>query len=1446
MKGKHKKRNHKKTKIRGLLLTTLIISTFFLIGAQSSKHTFYQKAIQKQGKVETKMEDDKSNVENNMSGYNTTEDEKLVYLSDLNFITSNRWSYVSWGSLNKDLPPEGNVITLKVDNKNKTFIKGVGMHAEAQLTVDISAFSQKYTRFISKAGVDASRGTNGNGVWFKVSVSKDGETWENLIEKSSVQKGNTEALDIDVNVAGYKYLRIYADNNGNESADHAVLGDAKFVTTDYVPVELPEYDKVHPLEHYDNILKNHDVEYNMEKNYKTILEREFVRKVGYDTIKNLTSIETKKYRNLFDWILSSDEVLEQVIEVGEFQSTKFINNLADLYEKYQNERNNPNWYVYQKMMIALSAAHSSDPLLTPLRFGGYNNYNVLTRFEVLKDCFDNKKFKRLTTNGLKGTWTDNEWFKDYSVPLMRTVVHDAMSDIDFTWLNGYSHDKIAFDFWVVPYISPNYNQARFYDEENREKYTEKYLLDKYNVPYGANSGNHYWMVIEGGGICWNESRFGQALYRVNGLPAVGAYQPGHECFFNYYQDEAGNGYWTGRYGSWGSSGTTWGKACRVRYPLDWANKYFADQNISGSKGASSSGYLYLAQANLNEYDKYQKSLYYNLTTNSYTDHDKKLEAHFKSLEVNKLNLDTYDYIINSYKNMSVKNEGGTITSNDWHDLSLKIIDSYTYYPVAMYDLLKVVRPYLDGTDRLDIDRLEKEALNKATKATSDLTNSPGGAKEHANWLLGKTQADPMTFSFDGENAGKIVRNPDYQIAWGYSLDGGKTFTKQVNEDSITLTKEEIESITEENDIIISFMGLSDYRFKIDITKGTVPNNLYANDLENRVIGINLSYEWRNSETDQWTSYANASPNNTGDKTLHIRVGATGHSLPSETRTFTFTEDNQPETEKYVNISKIKLHSYSSQQNNSDQKAANALDGNINTMWHSVWNGNDKERYIIIELNEPIMLSALEYYPRQDASNGRIKSARISVSMDGNDWTDVVTETNWADDKTPKKVRIDAKQEAKYVKLSADTYYGDGRSFISATMINLFEDMTNKPAPIGTIEYSCKDPTTENVTARIINMTNEATVTNNGGSDTYVFTENGSFDFKIKGKYGKTSTIKAKVDWIDRTAPKATIEYSTINKTNNFVVATLKPNEDIIVTSKTNYNVDDNGNVTDINGNILKDYTVDKDGNIKDLNENIITNINENTYVFHDNGEFTFEFMDLAGNKGTTTAKVEWIDRIAPTAELEYDKSSDKKTIVKVVKPSEEITFKEGNGTYEFTKNGTYEITIYDKAGNATILKVVIDWLKEESSSKPDDKSDHKPSNSDNKLDISGGGNKKTIDNSDNKLDISGGGNKETIDNSDNKLDISDDKNNETIDKLDDSNDYDSKTENTDSTSELGLEYLGKYAGSYKNDATAQETDLVESNNTMWFVIAGIVTTIGLAGFLFKKRKRKHSGKHSRK
>ena len=1303
----------------------------------------------------------------------TSNRDDIIYLSDLDFITDNNWSYNGWAGheIRKDKNQDGGTLSLMIDNERRYFTKGVSIHGKGQATYDISKFSTEFSRFIAKIGVDAARGNNGL-IWIQILVSNNGKDWISLL-KTDNMNGNTNAVDVDVNIAGYKYLRIYIDPVGSNAADHGTIANARLVKSNFDKDSLA-YERIKTNQYYDEILNKNDVSYNYKNNYRQVLEREFVRKIGYWNIQELAE-HTNGMVQTLEWILSKNEILEQIIEVGEISnSITFMNVLNDLYIKNKQDLNTANGYVYQKMMIALAAAYSSDRIISPLAFSFQSpTYDYVERFNIMKQFFDNNQLRKVKTNALQGEFVKNDWFKDYHVELMRMVMQDGTNNGDLIWLNGFTNEKQSISFYMIGYVSPTYTQDRFYNEVNKETYDQRFYLTKYGVPYGLTNGvkvPRYWMVFANGGICWNASRVGQSMYRVNGIPATGAYQVGHELYIQYYEDENGNGYWTPRYGNWSGAGSTWGGANPYRYIFNWNNKSFTDKHISGSKVASSTGYLYLGQDNLNHYEEYKKSLYYNLTANSYANNNQKLDSYFKALEVNKLNLDSYDNIINLYKQMSNKNEGGTITSHDWYNLSLKIIDAYKYHPVPMFDLIKVIRPYLEGSERLYIDRLEKETLEKATTVTADKTLQVDGVRTHARQLLNKTQPDPMIFSFDGENAGKIVKNPMYQLAWGYSLDGGKTFTDFKIDDEITLTSEEINKITVENDIIINFMGLS-YTFRIDITKGTMSNNLFANDLENRVVGIDLTYEWRNNENDPWTSYTDATPDNTGDTPLYVRRKATGPQLASDSVTYTFTEDNQPNTRKYVPVSHLSIHDVSTEATSNQGSAIYAIDGNYNTRWHSAWNGTDTERFITIKLDKPRYVSAVEFVPA-GGGNGRIYDGTIWGSYDGENWEKLSemknltypqqANTNEQAILYTKNFEISDSKEVQYIKVVADRTNGN---WFTARAFNIYQDLTKSPRPTAGIGYSETEPTTKNVIARLVNPSTNITITNNNGSDTYTFTENGKFTFEFEDEKGTKGTSTAKVDWIDREKPTATIEYSTTSFTNQTVVATLKPSEDVIVTNNGEYKVDEDRNIIDKNGNIIDGYTVDDDGNVKDSNGNFIININTFTYEFLSNGEFTFEFMDKAGNKGSAiakvtwidydipnatlsyniqnktnknvtvtaefdedvivtnnggnhsytfdkngeftfefkdragnknsiTAKVNWIDKVAPTAQLKYEKIGNK-IIVKVINPSKNITFKNGNGIYEFNKNGSYDIYFFDEVGNMGRVTAIIKGLKED-------------------------------------------------------------------------------------------------------------------------------------------------------
>ncbi|MCI8545320.1 MAG: hypothetical protein HFH09_03720, partial [Bacilli bacterium] len=195
--------------------------------------------------------------------------------------------------------------------------------------------------------------------------------------------------------------------------------------------------------------------------------------------------------------------------------------------------------------------------------------------------------------------------------------------------------------------------------------------------------------------------------------------------------------------------------------------------------------------------------------------------------------------------------------------------------------------------------------------------------------------------------------------------------------------------------------------------------------------------------------------------------------------------------------------------------------------------------------------------------------------------------------------------------------------------------------------------TENEVIAKLKPSEEVIITNNNGKDSYTFKENGEFTFEFVDKAGNVGSATVTVTWITK-MPKYEIRYSTTKLTNKDVKVVLELEQ--------GYRISNNNA--------------------------------SNTYVFMENGVFDFQYIDGKGNVGVIKAQVNWIDKIAPTAELKYIKKGNK-VIVNVVNPSEEIIFKEGTGIYEFTELGNYEILFYDKAGNQGKLIAVIDSLKDD-------------------------------------------------------------------------------------------------------------------------------------------------------
>lgn len=125
----------------------------------------------------------------------------------------------------------------------------------------------------------------------------------------------------------------------------------------------------------------------------------------------------------------------------------------------------------------------------------------------------------------------------------------------------------------------------------------------------------------------------------------------------------------------------------------------------------------------------------------------------------------------------------------------------------------------------------------------------------------------------------------------------------------------------------------------------------------------------------------------------------------------------------------------------DGSAANVLDGDRGTIWHTRYSGgNDKEsydnHYLVFELKEETEIAGLRYLPRQDtSSNGTVTGYQIYVSTDGTDYT-LAAEGRWSSDRTWKLASFAEAKRAKYVKFVVTSSVCNNGIFSSAAEIRL--------------------------------------------------------------------------------------------------------------------------------------------------------------------------------------------------------------------------------------------------------------------------------------------------------------------------------------------------------------------------------------------------------------------------
>lgn len=127
------------------------------------------------------------------------------------------------------------------------------------------------------------------------------------------------------------------------------------------------------------------------------------------------------------------------------------------------------------------------------------------------------------------------------------------------------------------------------------------------------------------------------------------------------------------------------------------------------------------------------------------------------------------------------------------------------------------------------------------------------------------------------------------------------------------------------------------------------------------------------------------------------------------------------TMEFAKIENILLEVlFASSQEAGEGDASNLVDGNPNTVWHSMYSVTVAKHphWVDLDAGELKNIKGFTYLPRQDGPNGNVKAYSIHISQDGKEWGEPVIEGSFANDRSEKKVSFDKPVKGRYIRFTA--------------------------------------------------------------------------------------------------------------------------------------------------------------------------------------------------------------------------------------------------------------------------------------------------------------------------------------------------------------------------------------------------------------------------------------------
>ena len=200
------------------------------------------------------------------------------------------------------------------------------------------------------------------------------------------------------------------------------------------------------------------------------------------------------------------------------------------------------------------------------------------------------------------------------------------------------------------------------------------------------------------------------------------------------------------------------------------------------------------------------------------------------------------------------------------------------------------------------------------------------------------------------------------------------------------------------------------------------------------------------------------------------------------------------------------------------------------------------------------------------------------------------------------------------------------------------------------------------------------------SDTYMVSSYGVLEYQItdtETNLTSSGSLVLAVDTEKPSCPDEAVQYSKKDWTNQDVTVRISAQDDL-----------------------AKTITYLKRIVDKDEKERFEEDASADTYVFTENGEYTFYFKDQAGNMESKTVNVTWIDKVKPEAKVIFttedgadyrptnwtNQSVTANLEFSSISP---VSMPEGEDSHLFTTNGSHTFTYIDAAGNRNETTVTV-------------------------------------------------------------------------------------------------------------------------------------------------------------